>query len=84
LKSSLYLVPQHGIEGWDLAGEPMHAPEALAAFLDETRRLPIGQARLVELDAHISDVAFSDAALAVFDEWIAQGRIPKGAAGSPR
>ena len=52
------------------------------AFLDETRQLPIGEARLIELDAHINDVAFADAALAVFDEWIARGRIPKGVPGS--
>jgi uncharacterized protein (UPF0261 family) len=81
---TVYLVPQLGIEGWDRPGEPMHAPDALTAFLDETRRLPIGQARLIELDAHINDVAFADTALAVFDEWVAQGRIPKGVTGSPR
>jgi uncharacterized protein (UPF0261 family) len=79
---TVYLVPQRGIEGWDIAGEPMYAPEALAAFLDETRRLPIGRAKLVELDAHINDVAFAKAALSVFDDWIAQGQIPKGSTGS--
>ena len=28
---TVYLVPQHGIEGWDREGETMHAPQALAA-----------------------------------------------------
>jgi uncharacterized protein (UPF0261 family) len=74
-----YLVPQQGIEGWDREGEPMHAPQALAAFLDETRRLSLGPARLIELDAHINDFAFAQAALVVFDEWVAEERITKGA-----
>ena len=76
---TVYLVPRQGIEGWDRPGEPMHAPEALAAFLDETRRRPIGEARLIEIDAHINDAAFADAALTVLDDWIAHGRL----AGAP-
>jgi uncharacterized protein (UPF0261 family) len=31
--------------------------------------------QLVELDAHINDPAFSDAALAVVDDWIATGLV---------
>jgi uncharacterized protein (UPF0261 family) len=77
---TVYIVPQRGIEGWDREGEPMHAPEALAAFLDETRRLPLAGARLIELDAHINDVAFANAALAVFEDWVAQGLVSKGTA----
>jgi uncharacterized protein (UPF0261 family) len=77
---TVYLVPRQGIEGWDRPGEPMHAPEALAAFLDETRRQPIGDARLLELDVHINDAAFADAALAVLDDWVAQGRVARGIA----
>jgi uncharacterized protein (UPF0261 family) len=73
-----YLVPQRGIEGWDREGEPMHAPQALAAFLDETRRLSLGNARRMEIDAHINDHAFAMVALAVFDEWIAEGRVTRG------
>ena len=79
---TVYLVPQHGIEGWDREGEPMHAPDALAAFLDETRRLPIAGAQMIELDAHINDAAFAHAALAVLDDWVTQGRVPKGIAQS--
>jgi uncharacterized protein (UPF0261 family) len=75
---TVYLVPQRGIEGWDREGEPMHAPQALAAFLDETRRTPVANARLIELDAHINDEVFAEAALAVLDEWVAEGRVPKG------
>jgi len=75
---TVYLVPQHGIEGWDRKGEQMHAPEALAAFLDETRRLRV--VRLIELDAHINDLAFAEAALAILGDWVLQGRVPKGLA----
>lgn len=75
---TIYLVPQRGIEGWDREGEPMYAPDALAAFLDETRRAPIANAQLVELDAHINDVAFADAALSILDDWVAKGQVPKG------
>ena len=56
----------------------MHAPEALAAFLDETRRLRV--VRLIELDAHINDLAFAEAALAILDDWVLQGRALKGLA----
>jgi uncharacterized protein (UPF0261 family) len=76
-----YLLPRQGIENWDREGEPMHAPEALAAFLEETRRLPIGDAKLIELDAHINDQTFAEAALAVFDAWTRDGLAPAGRIG---
>lgn len=73
---TVYIVPKQGIEGWDREGEPMHAPEALAQFLDETRRAFHGAARLVVLDAHINDRAFAQAALEVFDGWARDGAVP--------
>jgi uncharacterized protein (UPF0261 family) len=36
-----------------------------------------GATKLVELDAHINDAAFCDAALAQFDRWVAEGVIVK-------
>ena len=33
---------------------------------------------LVELDAHINDDAFCEAALQVFDAWVANGSVPAG------
>ena len=77
---TVYLVPCQGIEAWDREGEPMHAPEALAAFLDETRRLSLGAAHRIELDAHINDVAFAEAALDVFDAWVRDRLVEKGRA----
>jgi uncharacterized protein (UPF0261 family) len=76
--TTVYLLPSRGIEGWDREGEPMHAPEALAAFLDESRRRPMGAAKLIELDAHINDAAFAETALDVFDAWSRDGLVPAG------
>jgi uncharacterized protein (UPF0261 family) len=77
---TVYLIPCQGIEAWDREGEPMHAPEALAAFLDETRRLSLGPARRIEIDAHINDAAFAEAALDVFDAWVRESHVEKGRA----
>ena len=75
---SVLLLPKRGVEQWDQPGEPLHDPEGLQAFLDAMRAAPRGGARLVELDAHINDAAFCDAALTVFDAWVAEGRVPRG------
>lgn len=68
------LMPLQGIEEWDKPGEPAHDPEGLAAFTDEMRKaIPIAQ--LTEVDAHINDQSFADAALALFDQWVADGVV---------
>lgn len=69
------LLPTQGIEEWDKPGEPAHDPDGLSAFVDEMRRSIHPPARLIEVDAHINDRAFSDAALATFDAWVADGTI---------
>jgi len=74
------LLPTQGIEGWDRPGQPLHDPEGLAAFTDAARRHAPPNAELVVVDAHINDRAFADAALAVFDRWVDEGRITKVAA----
>jgi len=75
------LLPKRGIEGWDRPGEPLHDPEALDAFVDEMRKSVPPGVRLLELDAHINDDAFHEAALAVFDAWVREGVIPTGRPG---
>jgi uncharacterized protein (UPF0261 family) len=72
------LLPTRGVEQWDQPGEPLHDPEGLAAFLDAMRAALPADTRCVELDAHINDAAFCEAALQVFDQWVAQGHIPAG------
>lgn len=69
------LLPLHGIEAWDKPGEPAHDPDGLAAFMDEARTVLKAPIQVTELDAHINDTAFAEAALAVFDDWVADGTI---------
>ena len=71
------LLPLDGIEEWDKPGEPAHDPDGLAAFIDEMQAV-IPKDQLIEIEAHINDQAFADAALAVFDAWIADGTIRTG------
>jgi uncharacterized protein (UPF0261 family) len=75
------LLPTRGVEGWDRPGEPLHDPEALRAFVDEMRKAVPPNVRLIELDAHINDAAFTDAALAVFDQWVREGLVARPARG---
>ena len=68
------LLSLQGVEAWDKPGEPAYDPDALAAFVEEMRAvIPAGQ--LTEIDAHINDQAFADAALAQFDQWVADGVV---------
>ena len=69
------LLPVRGIEEWDKAGGPCHNPEGLAAFVDEMRKVVRPPVPMTELDCHINDPAFCDAALKVFDAWVADGTI---------
>jgi uncharacterized protein (UPF0261 family) len=73
-----FLLPQRGIHAWDLPGEPLHDPPGQAAFVDELRTCLPEHVRLVDLDLHINDAAFTDAALAVFDGWVHSGLVPRG------
>lgn len=77
------LLPTQGAHEWDREDGPLRDTEALAAFLSELHGTCPPNARLVELDCHINDAAFSEAALAVIDGWIASGVIV-GATPAPR
>lgn len=74
------LLPSRGLHAWDLPGQPLHDADAFAAFSVELARL----ARAAGLDfhiidAHINDDSFVDAALALFDEWVAAGQVAAAA-----
>jgi len=69
------ILTNHGLEEWDRPGGEAHDPEGLAAFLDEMRKAIQPPTRMTELDAHINDQSFADAALAIFDGWVADGTI---------
>ena len=72
------LMPLLGVEEWDRPGEALHDPEGLAAFTDALRLAIQAPAALIEVNAHINDIAFAEAVLAVLDGWIAQGIVPRG------
>lgn len=68
-------LPNQGIEEWDKPGDAAHDPEAFAEFCEEMRQVMTDPIGFSELDCHINDQAFADAALAVFDAWVADGTI---------
>lgn len=75
---TVFLLPLEGGNEWDRAGAPLHDAEGLAAYVDEVRKACPPNVRLVEIGAHINDPAFTEAALAVVDGWIAAGLLSKG------
>ena len=72
-----FIMPLHGIDEWDKEGGPFHDDEGLAAFAKEIRSSIREPVELIEIDAHINDALFVDTVLGVFDQWVAQGLIPR-------
>ncbi|MFO1268499.1 MAG: Tm-1-like ATP-binding domain-containing protein [Rubrivivax sp.] len=72
------LLPQRGLHAWDRAGQPMHDPAAHAEFMRAFAEHAPANAELHALDLHVNDDAFVDAALAIFDRWVAAGHVPRG------
>lgn len=77
------LLPGRGAHEWDRDGGPLRDVAALSAFLAELRAACPSNARLLELDCHINDAAFAQAALAVIDGWVGAGVLPRPAAAQP-
>ena len=71
------LLPLRGVQAWDLPDQPLHDPQGLAAF-NAALCEAMPAAQLKTLDLHINDEAFCEAALQVFDDWVAQGLVPRG------
>ena len=71
----IYFLPLQGCNEWERPGSPLYDADGLAAYCDQMRKSCPSNVELVELDAHINDPAFSDAVLARFDEWVANGTI---------
>jgi len=70
-----FFMPLGGVEEWDREGEEIHDPQGLAAMIDEARNVIKPHIPMTEVDAHINDEAFSKAVLAVFDAWVAEGKV---------
>ena len=72
-----FVLPVKGGHCWDLPGGPLFDGDGLEAFCDEMRRACPANVKLVELDAHINDPVFADTVLAQFDDWVAEGLVPR-------
>jgi uncharacterized protein (UPF0261 family) len=72
------LQPLDGVEEWDRPGAPLHDPEGLAALHDELATAVTAPVQRRAVAAHINDPAFAEAALAVLDAWVREGRVAPG------
>jgi uncharacterized protein (UPF0261 family) len=65
-----FLLPLHGVSAIDAAGKPFHDPEADAALFAAIRTawVPAPNRKLIELDAHINDPAFAEAAVHAYHD----------------
>lgn len=70
-----FFLPTAGCNEWDRAGGDLHDAAGLSAFCEEMRSRSPANVDVQELPCHINDVAFTDAVLARFDRWVAEGVI---------
>jgi uncharacterized protein (UPF0261 family) len=63
-----FLLPLRGVSAIDAPGKPFHDPAADAALFDAIRSSwkPAPNRQLIEVDAHINDPAFAEAAVHAF------------------
>ncbi|WP_439615119.1 Tm-1-like ATP-binding domain-containing protein [Shinella sp.] len=78
--ATAFILPAGGLQQWDQEGEPLHEPDALAAFVEEMRESMPDGVELHEIAGHINDDAFCAKALEIFDRWVAEGIVRPGAA----
>lgn len=70
-----FIMPLHGIDEWDKKGGPFHDEKGLQMFAETIRNGLKPPVRLLELDAHINDLQFSEKVLEVLDRWIDEGVV---------
>ncbi len=70
-----FVLPTRGGNEWDRPGGPLCDPQGLERFCEAVRANCPANVRLLEIDAHINDAAFSDAVLGIFDGWRDSGAI---------
>jgi uncharacterized protein (UPF0261 family) len=66
------LVPRRGVSAIDVEGKPFWCPEADAALFQSLRNWMSPHVRLIELDLHINDPAFAEAAARTLLEMLAK------------
>jgi len=72
---TVFLLPKGGCHEWDRPGADLNDPDGLAAFCDEMEMACPDNVELKALDCHINDAAFCETALAIFDQWVAEGLV---------
>jgi uncharacterized protein (UPF0261 family) len=65
------LIPLQGVSAIDKVGGPFYSPEALDAYRQALKALLSPTVRLIELDAHVNDEAFAQAAADLLMESLA-------------
>ena len=73
-----FVLPAGGVQQWDRAGEALHDPEGLAAFVDAMRGAITAPVELHEIKDHINSAAFNETVLGIFDRWVDAGIVPAG------
>jgi uncharacterized protein (UPF0261 family) len=73
----IFLMPDGGYGEWDRPGADLHDAEGLAAFLEEMRAEMPKNVTAMPLACHINDDLFAEAALKVFDGWLADGTVQR-------
>lgn len=73
-----FVLPTGGIQQWDQAGEPLHDPEGLGAFITEMRAAIRPPVELYVIKDHINHQGFVAQVLAIFDRWVAEGVVQPG------
>ncbi|MEM7319776.1 MAG: Tm-1-like ATP-binding domain-containing protein [Pseudomonadota bacterium] len=73
-----YLLPESGCNEWDRQGAELHDAKGLAAFCETIRDEIPENVDLQVLEGHINDPEFCEAALAQFDQWVADGIVMPG------
>ncbi len=64
------VIPLQGFSAWDKPGGFSYDPEGREAFRKTLRKNLKPEVRVVELDAHINDIAFSDEVMRLFDQMV--------------
>lgn len=79
LGPTCFLLPLEGANEWDRVGADLHDGPGMAAFCKAMQHHCPKSVHLKVLNAHINDAAFAQAALDVFDQWVADGIVPRSA-----
>lgn len=66
------IIPMRGWSEADVKGGPLYEPQTNQVFVDELRRLLKPEIPITEVDAHINEPAFAEAAVAALDDMMTE------------